>query len=185
MYLPSLLFTGSLCKFMHDQEPNKPCRLISFFIKSFKIVCNILCKFISIFIKDYSILPCWWYIGGLLLSTCNQKPCWFQKTVRDEWWTYLAPASAGQQNGFLLISSNKLGNIQICDEYIQYNNTNLVHVHINNRGKISTRFIIAKEGSFKCPLIQQIDGLCHENCILVGNSNKYCHTPSLYNPRNR
>lgn len=55
----------------------------------------------------------------------------------------------------------------------------LVHVFFNNRRKIRARFVVAKEGTLKSPLIKQIHGMSLECIIFVWHTHKHSNTPTL------
>lgn len=55
----------------------------------------------------------------------------------------------------------------------------LLHVHLDDRGQVSSRLVVAEEGSLERPLVQEIHRVGFEGIVLVWHTNQYSHTPSL------
>lgn len=56
---------------------------------------------------------------------------------------------------------------------------NLVHILVDNRWDIASGLVVAEEGPFECPLIQQINRMSFERVVFVGHSDEHCHAPTL------
>lgn len=96
------------------------------------------------------------------------------------------PISARNQGKERLLECFNLTKYLIIRFYKSYGYTciryhsHLVHVHINNRWEVSPGLVISKESSLECSFVKHINGLGHENCILIGYSNKHSNTPPLH-----
>ena len=55
----------------------------------------------------------------------------------------------------------------------------LVHVLLNDPGNVGFRFVVPKERTLECPLVQKIHGMSPEGIVLSWHTDQHRNTPTL------